>query len=750
MARHCWIILLLFIALCPAICAAVPVGIIENRGQYDSSVRFCAPCDEAVLFFTQDAIVLDFPAEHHAVWVWIEPAGSARSLEPRQARDSYLNRFIGADRSQWQVNIPIHDELVYLDVKPGFDLHLFPCADRLCYEMRSRTGEVGATCGFRFEGLDGAPVSVAAVATDAGAHELRWAVADASIPDEPDRDDPSTVIWSTMLGGGDQDYSHSVAVDGRGQVLVGGYTRSNNFPVSAGSYDITQNGNYDGYIAKLTPDGSNLIWATFLGGLLEDRVFIVVPDENDDILIAGQTYSANFPTTVGVYDRVLGGERDGYIAKLTDTGDTLQWSTYLGGSGKDRVWTLVLDDDDRPVVVGETNSSDYPTTVGAFDTVYEGLSDGYVTKLDGQGESLVWSTLIGGSLEDKVMWFTLDQTQSPVVCGSTTSPDFPTSPAAFDTSYNGGEEGFVARLDSVGETLVAGTYLGGSSNEIAYALALDEDNEVVVTGTTQSADFPTVTSSYDTTFNGWADGFVTRLDPALSALVFSTFLGGTVNDEAYTLVLDQDGCPVISGETSSDDLPTTSNAYDRTYNGEIDAFVTHLNHTGTGLLWSSFFGGSDQDGGWELTLDAVGHPLLTGPTRSGNMPTTGGAYDESPNGGKDAFVARFDIRDPADAHEDVSVLAPRPALWAGPNPTPGGVQVRLHLEQPWPMAAELLALDATGRRIATLHRGHLGAGPHRFEWDGRDDDGHPVAAGVYWITLIAPDLHEEERIILVR
>lgn len=750
MARLCLILLILLGALCPAAGGAAPAGIIENCGQYDPRVRFCAPCDQAILFFTDDAIVMDFPAEHHAVWVWIDGARRASQPEPRQTRDSYLNRFRGTDPSRWQVNIPIHDALVYRNVKPGFDLHLIPCADRLCYELKNQAGETSAACSFRFEGLDDAPVCLATTAGEGGAHELRWAVAGADIPGEVSRDDLSTVTWSTMLGGGDQDYSHSVAVDGSGQVLVGGYTRSNNFPVSAGSYDTSHNGDYDGYVAKLTADGENLIWATLLGGELEDRIFIVVPDANNDLFLAGQTYSADFPTTEGAYDRVMGAPRDGYIAKLTEAGNTLVWSTYLGGSGKDRVWVLELDEAGRPVVVGETNSPDYPTTLGAYDTVYEGLSDGYVTKLDAQGRNLVWSTLIGGSLEDKVMWFALDHTQSPVVCGSTTSADFPTSPAAFDTSYNGGEEGFVARLDSLGQTLVAGTYLGGSSNDIAYALALDWDDEVVVTGTTQSADFPVESGSYDTTLGGWTDAFVTRLEPSLSSLVFGTFLGGTANDEAYTLVLDQYGCPVISGETASDGFPTTGNAYDRTYNGGIDAFVTRLNHTGTGLLWSSFFGGSDLDGGWELTLDAAGSPLLTGPTRSGNMPTTGGAYDETPNGGKDAFVTRFDIVEPAAADEGEFAPALRPALWAGPNPTSGIVHVRLQLEQPRPLPVELSALDATGRRIATLHRGHLGAGLHRFEWDGRDDDGRPVAAGVYWLTLLAPNLHTEERIMLVR
>lgn len=738
------------------------IGVIENRGQISESVRYYAHGRGASLYFTESAVLLDLPEQGYAIRMQFEGTSPFARLEPIGKRETQLHYFLGADPARWQSGIRPCDELIYRGLWPGIDLCFRPQAGELQYQVVRGPDADPENPRFRFEGVDrietmddGAirleiPSGVLfdlPVTPDGTKRVLRWNDRPAPIDRLPqDRDDPSSVLWSTLLGGTDNEYAHGLTLDGDGNPVVTGYTRSGNFPTTPGAYDRTKHGSYDVFVAKLHHTGASLIWATFLGGDEEDRSFGVRLDASGQPTVAGLSYSPGFPTTPGVHDRVLGGGRDAFVAKLSSSGSQLLWSTYLGGSSFDRIYDVVLDEEDRPIVVGETFSSDFPTSVGAFDTSFGAPADGFVTKLDAMGENLIWSTYLGGSLGDQTTFVALGPEQRPVVTGNTASSDYPTTPGAFDDTHNGGQDSFVTSLDSSGGMLYSSTYLGGEGSEYGNVIAVDATTgAAVVTGSTTSGNYPVTTGAYDTTHNGDRDLFVSRVDAEGENLIWSTYLGGISTDEPFALILDSQGGPILSGSTASSEFPTTSDAFDRSYAGNGDVFLTRLDSSGSVLLWSSFIGGTEPDAGWELALDSSGNPILTGPTRSPDFPTTAGAYDRSHDGANDVFLIRFNIFD-VNAVEEPAVFLPN--SWAEPNPFRGAV--RLHLDLPRASEVVVSALDLTGRRIATVDRGVRSEGTHRIYWDGRDARGRPVPSGVYWIRVVADRLITQHRVICIR
>ncbi|MFH1219857.1 MAG: SBBP repeat-containing protein [Candidatus Eisenbacteria bacterium] len=459
-------------------------------------------------------------------------------------------------------------------------------------------------------------------------------------------DNPSALLWSTFFGGSYDDEGQSLVLDASGNAMVTGHTWSSDFPTTPGAYDTFLNGGSDVFVAKLSASGGTLLWSAFLGGGSYDWGYSLALDGSGDAVVTGWTWSSNFPTTPGAYDTSLNGYGDVFVAKLSASGSTLLWSTFVGGSSDDIRLSLALDGSGNAVFTGWTTYS-FPVTPGAYDTSFNGGEcDVFVAKLSASGSALLWSTFLGGSSDDWAVSLVLDESGNPVVTGGTESSDFPTTPGAYDTSQNGGDyDVFVAKLSASGGALLWSTFLGGSSDDYGYSLVLDAPGNAVVTGETASSDFPTTPGAYDTSLNGYGDVFVAKLSASGSALLWSTFLGGSDSDVGYSLVLDASGNAVVTGYTWSSDFPTTPGAYDTSFNGGYcDVFVAMLSASGNALLGSTFLGGSSSDGYWwsSLVLDASGNAVVTGWTYSSDFPTTPGAYDTSFNGGScDVFVAKL-------------------------------------------------------------------------------------------------------------
>ncbi len=322
--------------------------------------------------------------------------------------------------------------------------------------------------------------------------------------------------------------------------------------------------------------------------------------------------------------------------------DPLLASTFLGGRDYDYGYSLALDTSGNVYVTGYTQSNDFPTTSGGYDTSFNGNSDVFVSKLDGGLTTLMASTCLGGSNEDDCNSLTLDTNGNVYVTGHTFSSDFPTTGGAYDNSYNNFVDVFVAKLNEGLTSLLASTYMGGPYYDEGNSLSLDASGNVYVTGYTVSTNFPTTSGAYDTSHNGGYDVFVSKLDSGLRSLLASTYLGGSSDDYVFSNTLDTIGNVYVTGYTQSSAFPTTSGAYDTSWNGgSIDIFVSKLDGGLTSLLASTFLGGSDDDSGYSLALDTSGNVYVTGYTQSIGFPTTNGAYDTSFNSDRDVFVSKL-------------------------------------------------------------------------------------------------------------
>jgi hypothetical protein len=323
--------------------------------------------------------------------------------------------------------------------------------------------------------------------------------------------------------------------------------------------------------------------------------------------------------------------------------DPLVYSTYIGGSGDEWGNAIAVDGSGNAYVTGYTNSTNYDVTPGAFQTTMGGGGDVFVTKLNATGTALVYSTYIGGSGNEVGYDIAVDGSGNAYVTGYTNSTNYDVTPGAFQTTNGGGWDVFVTKLNATGTALVYSTYIGGSSNDEGYAIAVDGSGYAYVTGYTSSTDYDVTPGAFQTTnANGdYADVFVTKLNATGTALVYSTYIGGSYDDVGYGIAVDGSGNAYVTGWTSSPDYDVTPGAFQTTKEDDLDVFVTKLNATGTALVYSTYIGGSGDEVGYAIAVDGSGYAYVTGWTSSPNYDVTPGAFQTTNGGGWDVFVTKL-------------------------------------------------------------------------------------------------------------
>ncbi|MBI5374574.1 MAG: thrombospondin type 3 repeat-containing protein [Candidatus Schekmanbacteria bacterium] len=399
----------------------------------------------------------------------------------------------------------------------------------------------------------------------------------------------TTLLASTFIGGSSDEESNSIAIDSSGNVFVTGYTMSSNFPTTGTPYDSSFNSGLDVFVSKLNNSLTTLSASTFIGGSSNEFGNSIVIDSTSNIFVTGETSSSNFPTAGApyLYDSSLNGGSDVFVSKLNNSLTTLSASTFIGGSGNDTGNSIARDSSGNIYVTGETYSSNFPTTGTPYDSSHNGNTDVFVSKLNNILSTLPASTFIGGSGYDIGRAIAIDSSTGNVyVAGETGSSNFPTAGSPYDSSYNGNTDVFVSKLNSSLNTLSASTFIGGSgSDSMGDSIARDSSGNIYVAGSTDSSNFPTAGTPYDSSHNGNTDVFVSKLNSSLTTLSASTFIGGSDVDGGTSIARDSLGNIFATGWTASSNYPTTAGAYDTSNNGGNwagssfgDVFVSKLDN----------------------------------------------------------------------------------------------------------------------------------------------------------------------------
>ena len=393
------------------------------------------------------------------------------------------------------------------------------------------------------------------------------------------------LLYSTFLGAASGiNYAHGVAVDKAGCIYIAGNTTNPKFPVTPGAFQTTFKGpsedhHGDAFVMKLSPAGDKVIYSTFLGGTGHDICGKIAVDAEGNAYVLGSTSSKDFPVTPGAFQTTFKGGEDNptgrgdiFVAKLNPDGSKLVYCTYIGGSGSDVYGeNLVVDAAGSVCFAGTTTSRNFPTTTNAFSRSYKGgtgargMGDAFIVKLNPAGSALEYASYIGGRGDERGSSVAVDNDGNIWVAGEMTSADFPTTPDAYCRQLKGGTDGFFAKINPRDGALLYSSLLGGRGSD-TLMIAIHRSGLLVLTGRTDSPDFPVTPGAMDTTFNGEMDLFVALFDPVAKSLRYSTYFGGHSNEAVSALICRGDDL-YLAGNTTSADFPVTANAWDKTFHG---------------------------------------------------------------------------------------------------------------------------------------------------------------------------------------
>jgi hypothetical protein len=605
-----------------------PLTFEANEGQTDSSVQYTARGRGYSLFLTSGEAVLTFSQQHGSgglipirgqgvmttgthnnyaknsqpeavVRLKLSGANAAAVAEGQQKLATRSSYYIGNDPKRWRSQVPNYARVEYRGIYPGVDLVYYGNQDRLEHDFVLAPGADASA--IRME------VSGARPQLDAQGNLILAAKGANPMLQKP-------VIYQTTAAGR--------------ELVAGSYTVSGNMlGFSLGSYDRS---------LPLVIDPV-LTYSSYLGGDVQDIAEDIKIDAAGNIFVIGLTESDNFPVTNG---STLNGGEDAFITEFDPTGGGLLLSMYVGGSMEDAGVSLALDSSDNIFATGVTASTDFPVTSGAFQTTLRGGSNAFVTKFNSAG-SMVYSTYYGGNNQTAGFGIALDSSDNAYVTGQTDSTNLPVL-----NNFQGAGgffDGFAAKFNPTGTALLFSTYMGGSATDRGFYVAVDSAGNSFYTGATTSTDFPTTRGVVQRNKHGLVlDGYAVELGPT-GAQVWGTYLGGVQNDVAIGITLDSSDNVYITGYTRSGNFPVTTGAFQTTFGGVVDAFLTELSPDATRFVFSTYLGGSLYDSGEFVTLDSSGNIYVVGNTLSTDFPTLDPIQSAFAGGARlgDAFVAKF-------------------------------------------------------------------------------------------------------------
>ncbi|MCP4632406.1 MAG: hypothetical protein GY855_05730 [candidate division Zixibacteria bacterium] len=677
--------------------SSMSLAFTENRGQWDEQVLFRANAGGATMWFTRDGATYEFSrniqedTDKHEDIISLEGQqisgniGSAQNSishpensESISIKASFVganrhpqmvgveimeyrsNYFIGNDPKKWHTDVPNYAAIVYKDIYAGIDLKYYGNGTEMEYDFIVSPGADASQILVQYDGaksinvsqngelvietnwgkvVERKPYVYQLVNNNRELVECEYTLIDNNVfsfnlPRSYDTElalviDP-VLSYSTYLGKSDGEQGKGITVDPSGNIYVTGFTASTDFPVE-GEYQTDQP-EADAFVTKLNSTGDALIYSTYLGGNNDEEGISIEVDGFGNVYVVGQTYSTDFPTTWAY--QTDQGAQDLFVTKINSSGNGLIYSTYLGGSDIDIGYDIAINGSGNAYVTGYTLSTNFPTQ-GAYQTD-QGSMDAFVTKLNTVGNGLVYSTYLGGSSSERGHGITIDGSGNAYVVGWTVSADFPIE-GEYQT-YQGGDDAFVTKLNSVGNGLIYSTFLGGSGSDAGQCIAIDGLGDLYIAGQTSSTDFPSA-GAYQT-HHGNLDAFVTKLSGTSYVLIYSTFLGGSGTDYCRGMAIDSFGNAYVTGFTMSNDFPVKNSI--QTYQSSFDIYVSKLNSFGNDIIYSTYLGGNNNENNFDLAVDGSGNAYTIGYTNSSNFPTEE-AYQATYGGSGDAFISKLSL-----------------------------------------------------------------------------------------------------------
>ncbi|HEY4365217.1 MAG TPA: SBBP repeat-containing protein [Bryobacteraceae bacterium] len=652
---------------------SLPSFFIPNHGLTDPAIRYFVDTPDLRAGFRADSAV--FQLHDLSLRVQFEGANPGVNVEGEEQLAARANFLVGDQPDQWHTGLPLYQKILYRSLYPGIDMTYGGTGHRIKSEFLVAPGADPSLIRLSYSGADTLMIDSHGDLIIRGKHmEVReeapvvyqlnasgdrlliaaqYRLLDAHTvgfdlgyydPSLPLVIDP-VISYATYVGGTGMSSVTALALDPSGNLYVAGWTEALDFHI-VGAVQASNQGGVDMFIGKLNAAGTAYVYATYIGGKGDDRPAGIAVDGSGQAYVTGSTASSNFPV-VSSLRPALGGGRDAFVLKLNSVGNTLLYSTLLGGSNTDWGYAIAIDSSGNAYIAGDTMSADFPIAGSGPQTVFGGQTDAFVAKLTSSG-AYVFTTFLGGSGVEHAGGIAVDPSGNIYVAGGTTSANFPVV-GAIQAVNGGSQDAFLTKLNSAGTQFVYSTYFGGNGGgmgtpEQANAVAVDPSGNAYIAGVTNSSNFPTTGGAFQGAFSGVQDAFVAKFNAAGNGLLYSTYWGGFSFDWASALAIDASGNAYIAGYTSTSGLPSVT-PVQSSFNGMYDAFVAKLNPLGNGLSFSTYYGGTGSDSANAIAVDANGNIFVGGQTNSVDL-TLQVPIQSSNISGAAGWVARFGVTPP--------------------------------------------------------------------------------------------------------
>ena len=538
------------------------------------------------------------------------PRARIQAEDPLQSK---TNLFLGNDPSQWRQGVANYGRLRVPELYPGVDLVYYGNARELEYDLKIAPAADPGRIRFRITGTHSS--------VDPAGNLVADLIQKRPVAYQTDDNGARTAVRARYHRNRDGSYGFALR-----------------------SYDRSR---------ELVIDPV-LTFSTYLSGSSQDIAYAIAHDQNGLIYVAGATNSTDFPLAGAPTQTAAGGSGDVWVAQINPNapaGQAFLFTTYVGGTSTETFGGLAVSPKGDIYLSGSTESTNFPVTSGAYQSSLTNApnTNAFVVWIN-SSQSLAYSSYLGGSSPDVAHGIAIDSHHGRIwITGGAQSNNFPTV-AAFQSSFVGAQDMFVAGFDpsqSGTNSLIYSSYLGGTNWDTGRGIAVAADGTLWIAGGTYSFDAP-LASAYQANYHSGGDAYIAHIDPTMgsSGLLYATFLGGGSLEEARNVVQDPSGPVIVSGYTVSSDFPVTSNAYQQTYGGDTDGFITILNPANTSnpsaqLLYSTYFGGANADVPFDLKRDSSGTLYLSGMTTSPGLPVTAGALQPVYDRSLDVFVLRL-------------------------------------------------------------------------------------------------------------